>query len=451
MDFISYAQNYEDVMLWRALGHIRSGYYIDVGANDPVSDSVTKAFYDVGWRGINIEPVTEWFNKLQKERPGDINLNLACGSRKEQKDFYEVMGTGLSTMDKLIADKHANEHGFEIIKHKVEVDRLTNICNQYANQDIHFLKIDVEGFELKVLKGLDLKKIRPWIILVESTLPSSQQQNHKEWESILINRQYHFVYFDGLNRFYIDNKCSNLDKYFDSPPNVFDGFVLSGMGSSSSHQQASQVKKITTDLSAAKQKILSQDKAISLVNNELSAAKQKVAEKDGVITSITTDLSAAKQKIDVLNQHSHHWWLESERLNKELQALYDSTSWRITWPLRKLMHFLKWLFYIPVHMAFWLISMPKRAVRSLLVKLIYFVLNRPVLNTSIRHFLIKYPRIYKKIQLLYRAHKLKPETLKELHLIQKDLEKVINIQTPIQDAKQNQSVKKWKLGKRIDV
>ena len=43
--FVSYAQNYEDVMLWRALKHVKKGFYVDVGANDPKFDSVTQAFY----------------------------------------------------------------------------------------------------------------------------------------------------------------------------------------------------------------------------------------------------------------------------------------------------------------------------------------------------------------------------------------------------------------------
>ena len=48
MTLISYAQNYEDVMLWRAVGHIDDGFYIDVGAVWPTNDSVTKLFYDHG-------------------------------------------------------------------------------------------------------------------------------------------------------------------------------------------------------------------------------------------------------------------------------------------------------------------------------------------------------------------------------------------------------------------
>ncbi len=56
MTFISYAQNFEDVMLWRALKHVENGFYVDVGAQDPVVDSVSLAFYEHGWRGVHIEP-----------------------------------------------------------------------------------------------------------------------------------------------------------------------------------------------------------------------------------------------------------------------------------------------------------------------------------------------------------------------------------------------------------
>ena len=87
MSFISYAQNFEDVMLHRALRDVKKGFYIDVGANDPVVDSVTKAFYDSGWRGINIEPVKEFYEKLQQDRPDDINLQLAARASKGNVDF----------------------------------------------------------------------------------------------------------------------------------------------------------------------------------------------------------------------------------------------------------------------------------------------------------------------------------------------------------------------------
>lgn len=68
MGIISYAQNYEDVILWRALGGLEDGFYLDVGANDPEELSVTKWFYDQGWHGINLEPSEEYYQLLCKAR-----------------------------------------------------------------------------------------------------------------------------------------------------------------------------------------------------------------------------------------------------------------------------------------------------------------------------------------------------------------------------------------------
>lgn len=76
MTFISYAQNFEDVRLWRALNSFECGFYIDVGATDPAHDSVTKAFYDHGWSGINVEPMQNYYDALRQQRPRDHYLAM---------------------------------------------------------------------------------------------------------------------------------------------------------------------------------------------------------------------------------------------------------------------------------------------------------------------------------------------------------------------------------------
>ena len=225
MTFISYAQNYEDVMLWRALKHIEKGFYIDVGANDPVEHSVTKAFYDRGWRGINIEPVETWVQKLRLARPEDINLQVAASNSPGELDFFEVVDTGLSTTNIEIARRHANEYGFSLREYSVPATTLTQICLEQEVKDIHFLKIDVEGSEQSVLEGIDFSVIRPWILVIEATLPMVQDQNYREWESLIVSCDYHFGYFDGLNRFYIANEHSDLDVNFQVPPNIWEGFI----------------------------------------------------------------------------------------------------------------------------------------------------------------------------------------------------------------------------------
>jgi len=428
MTFISYAQNYEDVMLRRALKNVDKGFYIDVGANDPIVDSVTKSFYDMGWRGINIEPVNEWFEKLQQNRPDDINLKLAVGESEGEVNFYEVVGTGLSTMDESIARQHEQESGFDLKRNKVSVARLTTICEQYANSDIHFLKIDVEGGEKSVLDGFDLKKFRPWIILVESTLPGTQIEKYESWEPILLAADYEYIKFDGLNRFYVAKEHKKIKAFLIVPPNVFDGFVLSGTGSSSFHVEIAnirvalqesktqreqleiQVQRIQDEAIQRDEKLTEKDESNNWLNNEWNAAKQKVDELHqsnhhwwSMADQQSKELEERQAKIDELNHSSHHWWLEAERLTKELQTVHNSKSWRITWPLRKLMQFFKWLLRLPIPLVLWLIRLPKRTVRWLLVKIMGSVIKHPALKVRAMNRLHNYPNLKEKLRRLAQA------------------------------------------------
>jgi FkbM family methyltransferase len=101
---ISFAQNQEDLLLDRALGK-PNGFYVDVGANDPEIDSVTKLFYDRGWRGINIEPNPVPFRRLAARRPRDINLNVGASNTAGELTFYTVPeGDGWSTFNQVFAN-----------------------------------------------------------------------------------------------------------------------------------------------------------------------------------------------------------------------------------------------------------------------------------------------------------------------------------------------------------
>jgi FkbM family methyltransferase len=223
--FVSYAQNAEDVMLRRALGGIGQGFYIDVGAADPREDSVTYAFYQAGWRGINIEPAPGAFARLLAWRPRDINLNIAAGAADGASQFFLVDGgNGLSTTRPKVRDSHA-AWGAATADMTVPVRSLRRIVAEHVTGPVHFLKIDVEGSERDVLAGTDFSSFRPWIVLVEATVPNTQQPNHAEWETLLLTAGYVFVWFDGLNRFYVAAERPELRDAFRLPPNIFDGFV----------------------------------------------------------------------------------------------------------------------------------------------------------------------------------------------------------------------------------
>jgi len=224
MTFRSYAQNFEDVMLWRALGHLDTGFYIDVGAQDPVIDSVTCAFYERGWRGINVEPVPAYYAALVAARPEDINLQAVAVDSPGAVTLYNVVDTELSSLDPSIAPMHAGR-GFKVERLMVEQTTLAAICNRHAPPEIHFLKVDVEGVERETLAGGDWHAYRPWIVLVEATVPNSPEESWAPWEPILTSAGYRFVWFDGLNRFYIAReRAAELERHFRIPPNVFDQF-----------------------------------------------------------------------------------------------------------------------------------------------------------------------------------------------------------------------------------
>jgi FkbM family methyltransferase len=222
---VSYAQNYEDVMLTRCFPSSSDGFYIDVGAMDPVNDSVTKHFYDLGWSGINLEPNEFFFGKLMEQRPRDINLNLAAGEEEGCQTFHVFKEYGISTFDSSHRDRFMEE-GYQPEDKTVRTTTLAAVCNEYVKREIDFLKVDCEGWETQALKGFDWERFRPTIVVVEATKPLSTEPSWSGWEPILTqNDRYIMAYFDGLNRFYLRREYSDLLKHFQVPPNVFDGFT----------------------------------------------------------------------------------------------------------------------------------------------------------------------------------------------------------------------------------
>lgn len=222
---ISYAQNFEDIMLERVFKEQSTGFYIDVGAYDDVIHSVTKHFYEKGWHGINVEPIPVYSAKLQQLRERDINLNIALLDTPGNSTLYAITDTGLSTFDANHADEHRAK-GFQVKELQVEVSTLEALCDEYVKDTpIDFLKVDTEGTELHVLQGGNWTRFRPRVLVIEATQPLSQKASHNEWEAFILDRGYIYAYFDGLNRFYVRQEESDMLRHFSCPPNVFDSFI----------------------------------------------------------------------------------------------------------------------------------------------------------------------------------------------------------------------------------
>jgi FkbM family methyltransferase len=214
---VSYAQNQEDILLDRVFAK-RSGFYVDVGANDPVFHSVTKFFYDLGWHGINIEPNPALHARLVCARERDVNLNFGVSNAEGILTFYDVPEFhGWSSFEVAFANSYRAQ-GVEVLERPIAVTTLSTICEQHVHEQIDFLKIDVEGFERLVLEGFDLRRWRPRVIVMEATWPQT-------WEHLILATDYRFALFDGLNRFYVRAEDAELIEPLSTPVSVLDGFV----------------------------------------------------------------------------------------------------------------------------------------------------------------------------------------------------------------------------------
>jgi FkbM family methyltransferase len=223
--FLSYAQNFEDVILRRVLRDVARGFFVDVGAHDPEFMSLTKAFTEMGWRGINIEP-SSTFDKFPSARPNDINLNCAVSDHDGTATLHEYPdGPGLTRLDSVVTEV-MKSHTQRVIKQTVPVRTLTSIFEEHATaQVVDFMSIDVEGHERAVLTGNDWQRFRPRVLVIEATETLTEKPTHHLWEEIVRSARYVFAYFDGLNRYYVRVEDAQLLPLFGLPPNVFDEFT----------------------------------------------------------------------------------------------------------------------------------------------------------------------------------------------------------------------------------
>jgi FkbM family methyltransferase len=305
---ISYAQNREDVVLWRALRHVSAGRYVEVGANHPTHDSVSRAFYDHGWSGITVEPVPHFADLQRAERPRDTQVEAAVSSFPgETVTLHYIPDSGLSTTVDVVSENH-HEAGIEHVDVEVPSLRLDALLLEHGmeGKDIHFVLIDVEGAEGDVLDSIDLTHWRPWILVIEATAPNSTDQTHDAWEPDLLAQGYEFCLFDGLSRFYVSaEKADELRHDLSYPASVFDDYETA-------REVAERNERVDLTIQI--------EQLNALVTHWRTTALSHWAD------AISRD---SQQQADLRRLRA-----QVKKLRIELKAVRQSTSWRVTRPLR---------------------------------------------------------------------------------------------------------------------
>jgi len=350
--FLSYAQNHEDVVLWRVLQHVTPGRYVDVGAADPVVDSVTCALYERGWTGVHVEPVPAYAAALRDARPNDVVVECGIGAESGSALLSVVDGTGWSTFDPHAAEL-ARERERTTVEIEVPIRTLDEVLDSLAldGQDIHLLKIDVEGFEAAVVAGANLARWRPWVLLIEATEPGSTRTTHDTWESMVLEAGYRFCFFDGLNRFYVHDDHAELQDALSYPVCTFDEPYEQRHQADIRRQldesrvEVERREQSVVEMRAGMQRMTAQHD--SLVNGHTrwrnEAVDARAAATDARAAAIAVRVAAVAAIADAADQKrgrdlaEHEFRIMSEqadRVRSELDAMTTTVSWRVTALLR---------------------------------------------------------------------------------------------------------------------
>jgi len=189
----SFSQFGEDRLVWKYFGEKKSGFFIEVGANDPENLSQTLLLEQNGWRGILVEPQSACCERLRRLRPQARVFQVACGAPEQRGKallHLNAEGSKLGSPD----PARPAAAGYE----EVQVMTLDDILEQAGNPRIDFLSIDVEGIELQVLRGFDLKKHRPQLMLIEDNFP-----NRLKVHRYLKQQGWRLVKRTGCNNWYV--------------------------------------------------------------------------------------------------------------------------------------------------------------------------------------------------------------------------------------------------------
>lgn len=172
----SFSQEGEDLVLSSLLfklnggKHNNDGFYVDIGAHHPYRYSNTFLFYKQGWSGLNVDAMPGSMKAFNKSRSRDVNLECGVGQHSDSVKFYIFNEPALNTFDENLAMSRCNADWHIRTTVSIPIIPLSTILQKYVipGRKIDFLTIDVEGFDLDVLKSNDWNRYRPSVVLAET-------------------------------------------------------------------------------------------------------------------------------------------------------------------------------------------------------------------------------------------------------------------------------------------
>ena len=187
----SYSMDGEDLFIAKYFKNKQSGFYIDVGCYHPIHRNNTHLLHMQNWSGINIDTSQFSIDIFNYMRPRDLNYHCAISDKNENiKLFYQKELSQLSTTEKSQAEKVFQGN---IKQKEINAFTLDEILSRgkYKNSKIDFLDIDVEGADLKVIKGLSFDKFKPELVCIEI---HEKEVKLSEIYKFLVDKKYELIW-----------------------------------------------------------------------------------------------------------------------------------------------------------------------------------------------------------------------------------------------------------------
>ena len=197
-------------------GYKEDGFFVDVGAYDGITYSNTYGLAKAGWTGILFEPVHTYFHQCV-DNYNDFRkikvLNFAVGSKNEEGLIYTGKHA-VSTLSKDFKNRIANtDYGKDLYTRtdRCSVVTLDSTLTTFIKSGLLFksfdiLSIDVEGYEVEVLKGFDINKWKPKMVIIEAhELHKGDDRPvlYPEINKYFLGRDYNKIYCDEINNIYV--------------------------------------------------------------------------------------------------------------------------------------------------------------------------------------------------------------------------------------------------------
>lgn len=197
------AQNGEDRWLDEFFGHKRNGFFVEVGAFDGVNLSNTYHFEQIGWKGVLIEPDPDKAALCRSNRPGSRTYQCAAAGSTQISEvtFFRVEAGEVYSTTRLTREhaRRIDHMGLASVPMSVPARTLDAILEEAGAAAIDFVSIDVEGAEMEVLRGFDIRRWKPAVVVVES----NTKFRLPEVRDYFTSRGYAFRCSIDVNDFYL--------------------------------------------------------------------------------------------------------------------------------------------------------------------------------------------------------------------------------------------------------